>query len=118
MKQFGRNLLDAMNNRRLSQSDLARRATKKLGKQFGRDSISQYVRGLSLPNVERLQVLAEVLEVSTTDLLPTPPENECTDLPIVKVKASEDDAYNLVDIRNFPIRRDKMSRLFEIIYGD
>jgi transcriptional regulator with XRE-family HTH domain len=118
MKQFGENLLSSMKKNMISQSDLARRASQRLGKPFGRDSVSQYVRGVSLPNAERLRVLADVLGVPESALLPTSSEVSKCDHPVIRVTASDDQSYDIVQIVNCRVKKDKIPQLFALIYGD
>jgi len=63
-KEFGQRLFNAMITKDMSQSDLARAAD------IGRDSVSNYVRGISLPNPTTLERLAKVLGLQPVDLLP------------------------------------------------
>ena len=71
MIEFANRIQKAMVEKGWSQSELGRRASENLGKDIGRDSISQYIRGKALPNAERLAALAHVLGKKPSDLLPT-----------------------------------------------
>jgi transcriptional regulator with XRE-family HTH domain len=71
--EFARRLQAAMVAKGWRQSDLARRAEKYLpaNKKFGRDSISLYIRGKTLPGPVFLEALCKALEKEPDDLLPT-----------------------------------------------
>lgn len=62
--EFGRRLQSAMTARGWTQSDLARKAD------IGRDSVSVYVRGRSLPGPLHLAALARALRIPSDDLMP------------------------------------------------
>lgn len=76
--EFGRRLQARMIELGWNQSELARRATacmaKGIGatsrKEFIRDRISHYVRGIRMPRPEGLAVLAKALGVQPADLVP------------------------------------------------
>ena len=61
---FGRKLRAALEAKSWNQSDLA----KATG--LGRDSISTYIRGLTMPDPKNLKKLAEALELPVKDLMP------------------------------------------------
>jgi len=63
-QEFGRRLYDQLLKQRLNQSDLARKSG------LGRDSISQYVRGRSVPTPQNLEKIAEALSIEPDDLFP------------------------------------------------
>jgi transcriptional regulator with XRE-family HTH domain len=66
-QEFGRRLQQKILSKGWRQSDLAR-ATD-----IGKDSISHYVRGRSLPGPKALNTMAKALGVSVADLLPNAP---------------------------------------------
>lgn len=77
--EFARRLQAAMQRKGWNQSELARACDKLLPKptkgqiqnlQFGRDTISHYVRGVSMPRPERLYILAKALGIDEDDLVP------------------------------------------------
>lgn len=77
--EFARRLQAAMQRKGWNQSELARACDKLLPKpvkgqlqnlKFGRDTISHYVRGVSMPRPERLAILAQALGVEQDDLVP------------------------------------------------
>lgn len=63
-QEFGKRLYDLMIKHNMNQSDLAR-ASK-----LGRDSISTYVRGRSIPTPKNLERIAEALGVKAEKLYP------------------------------------------------
>ncbi len=71
--EFARRLQAAMVAKGWRQSELARRAEGYLpgGKKFGRDSISLYIRGKTLPGPVLLEALCKALDKTPEDLLPT-----------------------------------------------
>lgn len=69
--EFGRVLQAKLVEKNWNQSDLAREAAKHMpSKEFQRDNVSQYVRGLSLPGTVRLNAMAKALGCKPADLLP------------------------------------------------
>lgn len=74
-QEFGRRLYSLMLARGWNQSELARQAN------LPRDSISNYIRGRSLPTPKSLQMLADGLGMRPADVLPT----------IIERATSEDD---------------------------
>lgn len=62
---FGRRISERMLKKNWNQSDLARAAG------LGRDSISTYVRGMVLPDARNLKKLADALDCSPDDLMPS-----------------------------------------------
>lgn len=63
-QEFGRRLYRCMMDAKMSQSDLARAAD------MGRDSISTYIRGRSMPEPKNLHKLAAALDVKVEELYP------------------------------------------------
>src|SRR5438552_15688350 len=63
-QEFGRRLLQFMRERNWRQSDLAREAG------LGRDSISQYVNGKSLPDSGNAQKLADAFGIDVQKVYP------------------------------------------------
>lgn len=69
--KFAKRLSAAMARKGLRQTQLAQLANERLsGKNIGRDSVSQYVRGISLPSLDRLNAMAAVLGVEPEELMP------------------------------------------------
>ncbi len=71
-REFGKRLQQSMTAKGWNQSELARRAAAHMpdGK-LGRDNVSSYVRGLSLPGPIILEALCRALGCVPTDLLPS-----------------------------------------------
>ncbi len=70
-KEFAKRLQNAMLALDWSQSELARQAAKHSPNgRFGRDNVSAYVRGISLPGPLHLKALAKALRVTPESLLP------------------------------------------------
>ena len=63
-QEFGKRLYNFMMRKLMSQSDLARASG------MGRDSISQYVRGRSVPSPKNIQKLCDALGIEIDDLFP------------------------------------------------
>lgn len=77
--EFARRLQARMQDLGWNQSELARRCSKLLPKadkgqkqnlDFGRDRISRYIRGQTLPRPESLPIIARALGCEESDLLP------------------------------------------------
>lgn len=78
LEAFSSRLYNILLDRQMSQADLARKmwgAVKIDGKGYesaaGRDRISSWVNGKSMPGPQNLRRLAEVLEIPETELAPT-----------------------------------------------
>ena len=71
LRDFGQRLQSLITEKGWNQSELARRAADHMpdGK-FGRDNVSNYVRGLVLPGPAHLHAMAKALGVKQPDLLP------------------------------------------------
>lgn len=69
-QEFGRRLQAALNERGMSQADLARRAEEVTGKKMGRDAISTYINGRSFPTPASLAQLCKALDMTREELLP------------------------------------------------
>lgn len=82
-QEFGRRLYRLMIAKGWNQSELARQAG------ITRDSVSTYVRGVSLPEPLNLSKLASALGVTTTELLPNAVESAIDeDVPSLELKIS------------------------------
>lgn len=82
-QEFGRRLYKMMMAKGWTQSELARQAG------IARDSVSTYVRGVSMPEPLNLQKLAKALDVSATELLPNTLESAIDeDVPSLELKIS------------------------------
>lgn len=108
---FAHNLQNHMVELGFSQSELARRCgallprPEKGQKQrltFGRDLISRYIRGETLPRPEALDLLAQALRCKSSDLLPPESVPHAGKLPETDIKyLSEDRVFLRV---NRPMR--------------
>jgi len=120
--EFAKRLQRAMVTKGLNQSELARRAGMQLGRPFGRDSVSQYIRAETLPNPERLRALALVLEVSEGDLLPSRGVRGVASVsqvmrPGLEVHDDTDDErFQQVNIIGMRVKRERMKELLDILY--
>jgi transcriptional regulator with XRE-family HTH domain len=70
--EFGKRLQHFTADKGWNQADLAREASKHLAgsKQFRRDNISLYTRGIQMPGPARLRALCKALGVHESDLVP------------------------------------------------
>lgn len=82
-QEFGQRVYKLMIRKGWNQSELARQAG------IARDSVSTYVRGISLPEPLNLERLAKALGVSATELLPNATEAAIDeDVPSLELKIS------------------------------
>lgn len=66
--EFARRVQAAMVNKGWNQSELARRASLHMpDKKFGRDNVSNYIRGTSMPGPTHLNALARALGMPSAD---------------------------------------------------
>lgn len=68
-RAFAHRLYTLMVAKGWNQSDLARALTTEMGKNFGKDNVSNYVRGVSLPTGPRLLAIAKVFDVAPEELV-------------------------------------------------
>lgn len=70
--EFARRLQHLMTERGFNQSELARRAAEHTSNgRFGRDNISNYIRGVSLPSPIHMRALVMALGCQSSELMPT-----------------------------------------------
>jgi transcriptional regulator with XRE-family HTH domain len=69
-QKFGRRLQQLLNERNWSQSDLTRRVEAVTGSRMGRDAVSTYINGRSLPTPKSLNQLCQAFGLTREDLLP------------------------------------------------
>lgn len=70
--EFAKRLQHLMVSKGWNQSELARRTAHHTSDgKFGRDSVSVYIRGMSLPGPTHLNALARALDVKAEELLPS-----------------------------------------------
>lgn len=100
----GKTIYRRMLDKGMTQSDLARRTG------IGRDSISTYVNGRSLPTPQNLALLAQALGCETADLRPTlaaPP-------PFTFVSNASDPSVGQLVV-NMAVRMDVMPELLALL---
>lgn len=69
--EFAKRLQHALTEKGWSQADLARAVAKHMPSgEFGRDSISHYVRGLQMPGPVRLKAICKALGITREALIP------------------------------------------------
>lgn len=84
-QEFGKRLFALMLEKGMNQSDLARAGG------LGRDSISTYIRGRSVPTPQNLERLAAAVGVSSADLYPNYDANAAAiEEPLFQVKQIND----------------------------
>lgn len=85
-QEFGKRLYKLMVAKGWHQSELARKAG------VTRDSVSTYIRGVSLPEPGNLELLAKALDVDPVELLPNHIEAAIdNDVPSLEMKVSASD---------------------------
>jgi len=96
-REFARRLSRMLVDKGWNQSELARRAAAYMpdGKAMGRDNISSYVRGRTMPTPVKLDALCKTFDCQPADLLPTRGvPNVTSDAPAVSVRdAGEGNAW-------------------------
>ena len=86
-QEFGKNVHKFMMKNRMSQSDLSRASG------LGRDSISQHVRGRSLPSPKNIQKLSDALGVEIDELFPNYEAQSSTSAsPTLEIKSIDYEA--------------------------
>lgn len=112
-QEFGRRLYNAMIRKGWTQSELSRRADVK------RDSVSTYVRGVSLPGPLNLKKLASALGVNETELLPNHIEAAIDeDVPSLELKISSADSRVAWLRVNRLVSTSVAVKVVEILNGD
>lgn len=89
-KEMAKRLQNLLLEKGWNQSDLARYAAKYMSSnKFGRDNVSAYVRGISLPGPKHLKALAAALGVAPSEIVPenmlSPLENNIPTLEITDI---------------------------------
>jgi len=86
-REFGKILKKAMMQKKMSQSDLSRASG------MGRDSISQYVRGRSMPSPRNIHKLSDALGIEVDDLFPNYEAQSSTSAsPTLEIKSIDAEA--------------------------
>ena len=111
-QEFGRRLYNFMMQKMYSQSDLARASG------MGRDSISQYVRGRSVPSPKNLVKLADALDVEVDVLFPNyDAQSNAIEQPTLELKSIEADAEHLWLRINMKVPAEKALAVMQILKG-
>jgi transcriptional regulator with XRE-family HTH domain len=111
-QEFGKRLYNFMMQKRMSQSDLSRASG------MGRDSISQYVRGRSVPSPKNLTKLADALDVEIDVLFPNyDAQSNAAEQPTLEVKSIESDAENFWLRVNMKVPASKALEVMKILKG-
>ena len=111
-QEFGKRLYNLMMQKRFSQSDLARAAG------LGRDSISQYVRGRSVPSPKNLVKLADALDVEVDVLFPNyDAQANAVEQPTLELKSIEADAEHFWLRINMKVPAEKALAVMQILKG-
>jgi len=109
-QEFGNRLYSVMLEKQMSQSDLARAAG------LGRDSISTYVRGRSVPTPSSLIKLAKALGVDPEALYPNYAANAAAiDEPVLQFKQVNDGSGMMWLTVNMKIEMAKAVKVMEIL---
>lgn len=89
-QDFGNRLYKALRKKRWNQSDLARHSG------LGRDSISQYIRGRSVPSPKNLTKLADALGIEDEVLFPNyDAQANAIEEPTFQIKSIDSDAEHV-----------------------
>lgn len=111
-QEFGKRLYNFMMQRRMSQSDLSRASG------MGRDSISQYVRGRSVPSPKNLTKLSDALDVEVDVLFPNyDAQSNSIEQPTFEMKSIESDAENFWLRINMKVPAAKALEVMKILKG-
>jgi transcriptional regulator with XRE-family HTH domain len=111
-QEFGRRLYNFMMQKMYSQSDLARASG------MGRDSISQYVRGRSVPSPKNLVKLADALDVEVDVLFPNyNAQSNAIEQPTLELKSIEADAEHFWLRINMKVPAEKALAVMQILKG-
>ena len=109
-QEFGRRLYGLMMEKPWTQSDLARAAG------LGRDSISQYVRGKSVPTPQNLQKLAKALDIDPDVLFPNYAAHAAmVEEPTFQVKAVDGSASEMWLVVNMKVTSEKAMKVMAIL---
>ena len=104
--EFSRHLRQLLSDRNMTQSDLARAAN------LGRDSISTYCSGKTLPEPKNLLKIAHALNVTVAELAPN--VVTAARLPKLEIRQVEGDDRVYLQI-NRMVTLEQAARIFEII---
>ncbi len=108
--EFGQRLFNLMHKKGWNQSKLAKEA------EMGRDSISTYIRGKSVPSPQNLEKLAKVLGVKPEELYPNYEANSAAlDEPIFQFKKVNDDSDMMWLTINMKVSSEKAIEVMKIL---
>jgi len=109
-QEFGRRLYKIMLDKRLNQSDIARLSG------LGRDSVSQYIRGRSVPTPQNLEKLAEALNLQPNDLFPNyAAQAVISEQPTFQIKSVEHEPESMWLIVNTKVSAVKAVQIMQIL---
>ena len=108
--EFGRRLYSLMLKRGWNQSKMAREVG------LGRDSISQYVRGRSIPSPTNLDKLAKALNIEPEVLFPNyDAQTNAVEEPTLEMKSIDNDAENMWLRINMKVSAEKALEVLKIL---
>lgn len=108
--EFGKRLYSLMIRNGWNQSELARKCD------LGRDSISQYVRGRSVPTPGNLNKLANILGVEPEALFPNyDAQTNAIEAATVEIKSIDSDAENMWLRVNMKVPAEKALEVLKIL---
>ena len=111
-QEFGKRLYNLMMQKKMSQSDLSRASG------MGRDSISQYVRGRSVPSPRNLQKLCDALDVDSDVLFPNyDAQANAIEQATLEIKSIEADTENFWLRINMKVPAMKAVEVMRILKG-
>ena len=109
-QEFGKRLYALMLEKGMNQSDLARAA------KMGRDSISTYVRGRSVPTPQNLERLCEALSVAADELYPNYAANAAAiEEPVLQIKQVNDNSDMMWLNINMKVDANKAIEVMQIL---
>ena len=109
--EFGNRLRDLIFKKGWNQSDLARKA------KMGRDSISTYIRGRSVPTPQNLERLSKALDISSEKLYPNYSANAAAlEEPIMQIKQVNDDSGMMWLKISMKVESEKAIAVMKILY--
>ena len=111
-QEFGKRLYSFLMQKKMSQSDLSRASG------MGRDSISQYVRGRSVPSPKNLQKLCDALDVEPDVLFPNyDAQANAIEQATLEIKSIEADTENFWLRINMKVPAMKALEVMKILKG-
>ena len=111
-QEFGQRLYSLMMKNKMSQSDLSRASG------MGRDSISKYVRGRSVPSPRNLQKLCDALDVDSDVLFPNyDAQANAIEQATLEIKSIEADTENFWLRINMKVPAMKAVEVMRILKG-